>query len=153
VSNLETGIISRHHIIGFFADGTADFAPGSLDQFLGFFAAEPRQSAREHEGERSADGRITVVSGRSARHLSRRIAANWYQGAGTMIRKYSLVIEGDEGGYSGYVPELPTILVTGSSIEELTSNAKWAVRLYFETLNVEPSPTSTIHEIEVELPA
>lgn len=29
-----------------------------------------------------------------------------------MIRKYSLVIEGDDGGYSAYVPELPTILVT-----------------------------------------
>jgi len=70
-----------------------------------------------------------------------------------MIRKYSLVIEGDEGGYSGYVPELPTILVTGSSIEELASNAKEAVLLYFETLNAERSPTSTMHEIEVELPA
>ena len=31
-----------------------------------------------------------------------------------MIRKYSLVIEGDSDGYSGYVPELPTILVNGS---------------------------------------
>jgi len=70
-----------------------------------------------------------------------------------MIRKYSLVIEGDEGGYSGYVPELPTILVTGSNIEELASNAREAVLLYFETLNAGRSPTSTIHEIEVELPA
>ena len=34
-----------------------------------------------------------------------------------MIRKYTLVIEGDSAGYSGYVPELPTILVTGSSID------------------------------------
>ncbi len=34
-----------------------------------------------------------------------------------MIRKYSLIIEGDDDGYSGYVPELPTILVTGSSRE------------------------------------
>ena len=70
-----------------------------------------------------------------------------------MIRKYSLVIEGGEGGYSAYVPELPTILVTGSSIEELTSNAKEAVLLYLEALNADRSPTSTIHEIEVELPA
>jgi hypothetical protein len=41
-----------------------------------------------------------------------------------MIRKYSLVIEGDEAGYSGYVPELSTILVTGKSIEDLTARAK-----------------------------
>ncbi len=32
-----------------------------------------------------------------------------------MIRKYSLVIEGDAAGYSGYVPELPSIVVTGAS--------------------------------------
>ena len=38
--------------------------------------------------------------------------ANWYEGAGEMIRKYSLVIEGDP--YSAYVPELPTILLNGS---------------------------------------
>ena len=35
-----------------------------------------------------------------------------------MIRKYCLIIEGDNDGYSGYVPELPTILVTGSSMED-----------------------------------
>jgi predicted RNase H-like HicB family nuclease len=70
-----------------------------------------------------------------------------------MIRKYSLVIEGGEGGYSGYVPELPTIVVTGSSMEELTSRAKESVLLYLETLNADRSPTSTIREIEVELPA
>jgi predicted RNase H-like HicB family nuclease len=69
-----------------------------------------------------------------------------------MIRKYSLVMEGGEGGYSGYVPELPTVVVTGRSIEELTSNAKEAVLLYFETLHMDRSPTSTIQEIEVELP-
>ena len=37
-----------------------------------------------------------------------------------MTRKYSLVIEGNEAGYSAYVPELPAILVTGKSIDELT---------------------------------
>jgi predicted RNase H-like HicB family nuclease len=70
-----------------------------------------------------------------------------------MIRKYSLVIEGDATGYSGYVPELPTVLVTGASIEELTSRAKDAIRLYWETLCVERPPASTVREIEVELPA
>ena len=40
-----------------------------------------------------------------------------------MIRKYTLIIEGDSAAYSGYVPELPTILVTGKSIEDLTARA------------------------------
>jgi predicted RNase H-like HicB family nuclease len=69
-----------------------------------------------------------------------------------MIRKYSLIVEGDDAGYSGYLPELPTILVTGSSIEELTARAKEAVHLYWETLHIDPSPSSTVQEIEVELP-
>ena len=38
-----------------------------------------------------------------------------------MTRKYSLVIEGVSASYSAYVPELPTILVTGRSVEELTN--------------------------------
>jgi predicted RNase H-like HicB family nuclease len=70
-----------------------------------------------------------------------------------MTRKYSLVIEGDATGYSAYVPELPTILVTGRTREELTSRAKEAICLYWETLATERSATATLQEIEVELPA
>lgn len=70
-----------------------------------------------------------------------------------MTRKYSLVIEGDATGYSAYVPELPTILVTGRTREELTSRAKEAIYLYWETLATERSATATLQEIEVELPA
>jgi predicted RNase H-like HicB family nuclease len=69
-----------------------------------------------------------------------------------MMRKYSLIIEGDGAGYSGYVPELPTILVTGSSIEDLISRAKEAIHIYWETLLTDRSPASIIREIEVELP-
>jgi len=60
--------------------------------------------------------------------------------------------KGDAGGYSRYVPELPTILVTGNSIEELTVRAKEAIRLYWESLHTDRSPASTVREIEVELP-
>ncbi len=69
-----------------------------------------------------------------------------------MTRKYSLIIEGDAAGYSGYVPELPTILVTGHSLDELTDRAKEAVRIYWETVNTDRSPAATVREIEVELP-
>ena len=70
-----------------------------------------------------------------------------------MTRKYSLVIEGDPSGYSAYVPELPTVLVTGRSIEELTVRATEAIRIYWESVGADRSPTSTVREIEVELPA
>ena len=68
-------------------------------------------------------------------------------------RKYSLVIEGNEAGYSAYVPELPTILVTGQSMDELTARAKDAIRLYWSSLSTDRSPASLLTEIEVELPA
>jgi predicted RNase H-like HicB family nuclease len=70
-----------------------------------------------------------------------------------VIRTYSLVIEGDSDGYSGYVPELPTILVTGGSIDDLTARAKEAIQLYWETLHADQPPGSTVREIEVDLPA
>ena len=69
-----------------------------------------------------------------------------------MTRKYSLVIEGGASSYSAYVPELPTILVTGQSLEELTTRASEAIRLYWETVSAERSPTAMLREIEVELP-
>ena len=68
--------------------------------------------------------------------------------------KYSLEIEGDPAGYSAYVPELlPAILVTGRSMQELTACAAEAIRVYWEHMRTERSPTSTLREIEVELPA
>jgi predicted RNase H-like HicB family nuclease len=78
---------------------------------------------------------------------------NWYKGSWEMIRTYSLVIEGDANGYSAYVPEIPTILVTGASMEELTARAKAAIRIYWESLSQDRSSTSTLREIEVDLPA
>lgn len=69
-----------------------------------------------------------------------------------MIRTYSLIIEGDGAGYSAYVPELSTIVVTGTSIEDLTARAKEAIQLYWEALQMDRAPGSTVREIEVELP-
>jgi len=69
-----------------------------------------------------------------------------------MTRKYSLLIEGDGSGYSAFVPELPTILVTGKSVDELTMRATEAIRLYWENLLEGASPTAFRKEIEVDLP-
>ena len=70
-----------------------------------------------------------------------------------MTRKYSLVIESGPTGYSGYIPELPSILVTGTSTDELTTRATGAIQIYWDVLGAERSPTSELREIEVELPA
>ena len=70
-----------------------------------------------------------------------------------MTRKYSLVMETGPTGLSAYVPELPSILVTGSSSEELEARAAEAIRIYWDVLRGERSPTAEVREIEVELPA
>ena len=70
-----------------------------------------------------------------------------------MTRKYSLVIEGDSNAYSAYVPELPAILVTARSLDELTARAGEAIRIYFDTIQPPRTSTSLLREIEVELPA
>jgi len=77
---------------------------------------------------------------------------DWDKGLSKVTRKYSLVIEGEEGGFSAYVPELPAILVTGRSMDELTTRAAEAIRTYWATLQADRSPTSRVKEIEVELP-
>jgi predicted RNase H-like HicB family nuclease len=69
-----------------------------------------------------------------------------------MTRKYSLLIEGDESGYSAHVPELPAILVTGKSIDELTRRAAEAIQLWWESNELSASPSAVRREIEVELP-
>jgi predicted RNase H-like HicB family nuclease len=70
-----------------------------------------------------------------------------------MTRRYSLVIEGDEAGYSAFVPELPSILVTGRSMEELTERASEAIQAYWEAVREDWPAAGITKEIEVELPA
>jgi predicted RNase H-like HicB family nuclease len=70
-----------------------------------------------------------------------------------MTRTYSLVIEGDAAGYSAYVPELPTVLVTGRSMDELDARAAEAIRVYWDAVREDRSPTSRVREIQVDLPA
>ena len=69
-----------------------------------------------------------------------------------MTPKYSLMMESGPTGYSGYIPELPSILVTGGSADELMTRATEAIQIYWEVLRAERSPTSELREIEVELP-
>ena len=69
-----------------------------------------------------------------------------------MKRTYSLLIEGGASGYSAHVPELPTILVTGRSVDELTGRAIEAIQLWWESNESNFSPTAVRAEVEVEVP-
>lgn len=111
----------------------------------------------DHRIYRSPDGRVTVVFGKLGDDvrlgMARDPEANWNRGAGQMKLSYSLAIEGEPGSYSAYVPELPAILVTGRSLDELMARARQAIQLYLESIRADISPGSMLREIEVELPA
>ena len=57
-----------------------------------------------------------------------------------MKRTYSLLIEGDESGYSAHVPELPAILVTAKSIDELNRRAAELARQAADEFSKPGSP-------------
>lgn len=61
-----------------------------------------------------------------------------------MTREFSLAIEGNANGYSAYVPELPSILLTGGSMDELAARAEEAIKVYWESIRTERPATSTL---------
>ncbi len=62
-----------------------------------------------------------------------------------MKRSYPLIIEGEEGNYCGYFPDLPGCTTGGKTIEEIKSNGKEALFLYLEDFAIsgEPLPDAT----------
>ncbi len=62
-----------------------------------------------------------------------------------MRRRYPLIIEGEEGNFCGYFPDLPGCTTAGRTIEEVTSNGKDALLLYLEEFatNGKPLPDAT----------
>ncbi len=63
-----------------------------------------------------------------------------------MKKKYLIVIEETESGYSAYCPDLPGCVSTGSTEKEVESNMKEAIELHLEGLKQEgldiPPPKS-----------
>ena len=61
-------------------------------------------------------------------------------------REYEIVLQPEpEGGFSVFVPELPSVATQGETIEEATEMAKEAIEAYLEALHEDglPTPTST----------
>ncbi len=50
-------------------------------------------------------------------------------------REYEIVLVPEaEGGYSVFVPELPSVATQGETVEEASAMAKEAIELYVETM-------------------
>jgi len=70
-----------------------------------------------------------------------------------MTRKYSLVIERVSMGYSAYVPEFPTILMPGRSVEEPDRSRRRGNSPLLGERAHRPVSNLNASRIEVELPA
>ena len=75
-----------------------------------------------------------------------------------MGKTYTVLIEQSSTGFAGYVPDLPTILVTGGTTEEVLEGLREAIYIYHEELAEEgmrlPEPRMqaeriTFHETRV----
>jgi predicted RNase H-like HicB family nuclease len=71
------------------------------------------------------------------------------------MKKYLIVIERTDSGYSSYSPDLPGCVSTGKSREEAEKNMREAIEFHVDGLRQEgyPVPESQATSSYVELPA
>lgn len=71
------------------------------------------------------------------------------------MKKYLIILETTETGYSAYSPDLPGCIATGPNREEAESNMRDAVAFHLNGLREEgetvPEPSSTATYVELAL--
>jgi predicted RNase H-like HicB family nuclease len=69
-------------------------------------------------------------------------------------RMFDVVIVSEaEGGYSVFVPELPSVATQGETIEEARSNAQEAIEGYLEVMHEDGLPIPSVHRDRVAVHA
>ncbi len=69
------------------------------------------------------------------------------------MKRYPIVVEDTETGYSAYSPDLPGCISTGATRREVKANMREAVELHIEGLRLEglPVPGPTKGQVYVEV--
>ena len=66
--------------------------------------------------------------------------------------RYAVVIEKAAGNYSGYVPDLPGCIATGTTIAEVEEELRSAIRLHIDGLKEDgetvPEPSAVADYVE-----
>lgn len=69
-------------------------------------------------------------------------------------REFDVVIVAEpEGGYSVFVPELPSVATQGETIAEARANAREAIEGYLEVMHEDGLPIPTVHHDRVAVQA
>jgi predicted RNase H-like HicB family nuclease len=73
-----------------------------------------------------------------------------------VVTGYAVVIEGEEGSYSAWSPELPGCVATGQTLDEVTQHMRQAIEFHLEGLRADgaaiPAP-STVATTVIAVPA
>ena len=65
-------------------------------------------------------------------------------------REYEIVLVSEpEGGYSVFVPELPSVATQGESVEEASEMAREAIELYLEAMEEDGLPLPSVRRQRV----
>lgn len=65
-------------------------------------------------------------------------------------REYEIVLVPEaEGGYSVFVPELPSVATQGETVEEAVAMGKEAIELYVETMEEDGLPIPAVQRKRV----
>jgi predicted RNase H-like HicB family nuclease len=66
--------------------------------------------------------------------------------------RYAVVIEKADGNYSAYVPDLPGCVATGTTIKDVETEIRAAIRFHIDGLKADgaavPAPTSIAEYVE-----
>ena len=69
-------------------------------------------------------------------------------------REFDVVMVAEqEGGYSVFVPELPSVATQGETIEEARVNAQEAIEGYLEVMHEDGLPIPSVHRDRVAVHA
>jgi predicted RNase H-like HicB family nuclease len=69
-------------------------------------------------------------------------------------REFDVVMVSEpEGGYSVFVPELPSVATQGETIEEARTNAQEAIEGYLEVMHEDDLPIPSVHRDRVAVHA
>ena len=67
-----------------------------------------------------------------------------------VAREYEIVLVAEpEGGYSVFVPELPSVATQGGTVDEAMAMAKEAIELYLETMEDDGLPIPAVQRERV----
>ncbi|MCA0455603.1 MAG: type II toxin-antitoxin system HicB family antitoxin [Chloroflexi bacterium] len=67
--------------------------------------------------------------------------------------RYAIVIEGEVGNYSAYVPDLPGCVTAGETLDDVTHDMFEAIQLHLDGMKEDglpiPEPTTQVEYVEI----